>query len=509
MKWFIKCLRHYADFSGRARRKEYWMFALFNLIFLFAWAFLIALFAGSFDSSGAVMSSIYMSWFALLGLPGLAVAVRRLHDLGKSGWMLLIALIPIVGQIWFIVLMCTEGQAGANRFGPDPKTSPETFADRAKLTSAGVVLTVGSSLALLMDISSRNMPPVFMILNIVLSGLLLAAGIALIRSREREKAGTALWLVLVSSGAIVLWRLIDLARFGRGFLPVWYAYLLLFMALGILAAALLFAPRNKSLVRGSALAAIVLSCLAVLCRLWMMRWIVADNPQGMLDLLTLVSPTAYIILAWTFLSKKEEPCVAAETQISGTGPRSEADGHAVYDPSSPATPSEGGGSGKSLAWKIFGLLVSVGLIVGGLSGEMVLRGTESSEALVIVGIVLLIIDIFSLATHNKSNRKRQEYEQRLTEGAISSVELSAPATIRVVRDSSVVGMIVPYKVYLNHRFVGNIANGKSLDIETHVSHNIVTVFDNADNPFAGDFKADLEAGGYAEVHVKAGRFMKK
>ncbi|MBR3938832.1 MAG: DUF805 domain-containing protein [Bacteroidales bacterium] len=108
MKWFIKCFKQYADFKGRARRKEYWMFALIN--------WLIGVVMGLLGL--AILSWIY-SIAALI--PGLAVGVRRLHDIGKSGWWLLIALVPIIGWIWLIVLCIQDSQAGVNEWGPNPK----------------------------------------------------------------------------------------------------------------------------------------------------------------------------------------------------------------------------------------------------------------------------------------------------------------------------------------------------------------------------------------------------
>lgn len=118
MKWFIKCIKHYVDFSGRARRKEYWMFTLFNCIF----GFVLGIIDGVAEIAGisgiAVLGYLY-SGFILL--PSIALCVRRLHDVGKSGWFYLIGLIPIVGSIWLLVLFCTAGQPGENKWGPNPK----------------------------------------------------------------------------------------------------------------------------------------------------------------------------------------------------------------------------------------------------------------------------------------------------------------------------------------------------------------------------------------------------
>jgi uncharacterized membrane protein YhaH (DUF805 family) len=152
MKWFIKVLRQYADFSGRARRKEYWMFALFNaifslaILFIFTRAFAVT---GTDDTDNSKLAAVptlaSLCYFVLLLLPIMAVSVRRLHDVGKSAWWLFITLIPIIGGIWLFVLMVTEGQSGDNRYGPNPKTSTDAFDRRAQLKSAGATLTVASA----------------------------------------------------------------------------------------------------------------------------------------------------------------------------------------------------------------------------------------------------------------------------------------------------------------------------------------------------------------------------
>ena len=120
MKWYLKVFKQYADFSGRARRKEYWMFILFNLIFLVCAAILDNLLGLTFGENSPY-GFLYLVYALLVFIPGLAVAVRRLHDVGKSGWWYFIALIPIIGGIWLLILFCTEGISGSNEYGPDPK----------------------------------------------------------------------------------------------------------------------------------------------------------------------------------------------------------------------------------------------------------------------------------------------------------------------------------------------------------------------------------------------------
>jgi uncharacterized membrane protein YhaH (DUF805 family) len=126
MQWYLKVLKQYADFSGRARRTEFWMFALFNFIASVILALIDALIGtASMVSTG---SSVYFSPGLLGGIyslavliPSLAVGVRRLHDQDRTGWWLLIGLIPFVGAIVLLVFFCLEGNRGPNQYGPDPK----------------------------------------------------------------------------------------------------------------------------------------------------------------------------------------------------------------------------------------------------------------------------------------------------------------------------------------------------------------------------------------------------
>jgi uncharacterized membrane protein YhaH (DUF805 family) len=110
--WYVDVLKKYAVFSGRARRQEYWMFALFNMIISIALAIIDAAMGSS------VLELLYT--LAVL-IPGLAVAVRRLHDTDRSGWWVLIAVIPLVGSVILIVFLAIEGKPEANAHGPNPK----------------------------------------------------------------------------------------------------------------------------------------------------------------------------------------------------------------------------------------------------------------------------------------------------------------------------------------------------------------------------------------------------
>ncbi|MDR0240035.1 MAG: DUF805 domain-containing protein [Burkholderia sp.] len=112
-------LNKYATFEGRARRAEYWYFTLLSVILSIA-----AQIIGAGGRDGGLITLLLLGIICLASLalliPGIAVSVRRLHDTGRSGWFLLIALIPIVGGILLLVWMCSRGTAGPNRFGADP-----------------------------------------------------------------------------------------------------------------------------------------------------------------------------------------------------------------------------------------------------------------------------------------------------------------------------------------------------------------------------------------------------
>ena len=118
MNWYLAVLKKYAVFSGRAQRKEYWMFFLFNIIIAILLGIIEVVIGISPDADESILANIYS--LAIL-LPSLAVSVRRLHDIGRSGWWLLIGLIPLIGAIVLLVFAVQDGQPGPNQYGPNPK----------------------------------------------------------------------------------------------------------------------------------------------------------------------------------------------------------------------------------------------------------------------------------------------------------------------------------------------------------------------------------------------------
>lgn len=119
MNYFVEALKKYATFSGRARRKEYWFFFLGYVVLYFIAAILDGMMSGPNPED---VSFIFTTVVALaLFLPNLAVSVRRLHDTDRSGWWVLLGLIPLLGGLVLLVFFCLEGTQGENSFGYDPK----------------------------------------------------------------------------------------------------------------------------------------------------------------------------------------------------------------------------------------------------------------------------------------------------------------------------------------------------------------------------------------------------
>ena len=113
MNWYLTVLKRYTVFTGRAARTEFWMFALFN--------FIVSIVLGVVDNVlglGTLLAALYS--LAVL-LPSIGVGIRRLHDTGRSGWWLLISLVPLIGAIVLLVFTIQDSQPGDNQYGPNPK----------------------------------------------------------------------------------------------------------------------------------------------------------------------------------------------------------------------------------------------------------------------------------------------------------------------------------------------------------------------------------------------------
>lgn len=115
MEWYFKAIKNYANFKGRARRKEYWIFTILNLIIISA----LYLLEDATNSDFLIVLLVIYYLFMLI--PSLSVTVRRLHDIGHSGWMYLVNFIPLVGGIILLILTCLDSEANDNKYGANPK----------------------------------------------------------------------------------------------------------------------------------------------------------------------------------------------------------------------------------------------------------------------------------------------------------------------------------------------------------------------------------------------------
>lgn len=121
MNWYLDAWKNYINFQGRARRKAYWMFVLFNIIAAVLAGVLDGVLGLGGESGYGPIGGLYS---LAVFLPGLALAIRRLHDIGRTGWWMLIGLIPIIGWIVLLVFFVTDSQPGSNQYGPNPKEAP-------------------------------------------------------------------------------------------------------------------------------------------------------------------------------------------------------------------------------------------------------------------------------------------------------------------------------------------------------------------------------------------------
>ncbi len=127
MNWYLEVFRKYAVFSGRARRKEYWFFVLFNILATIALAIIDGI-TGTYNPT-AGMGLLGVIYAIAVVIPSFSVLFRRLHDTGRSGWWLLILLVPLIGVLVLLYFLVLDSQEGENDYGPSPKqTDSEVLA---------------------------------------------------------------------------------------------------------------------------------------------------------------------------------------------------------------------------------------------------------------------------------------------------------------------------------------------------------------------------------------------
>lgn len=120
MQWYLMAFRKYAQISGRSRRAEYWTFVLVNLLVTIGLMVVAGMFGDAPSAGGGLL---YLAYAVATIVPGFTVSVRRLHDTGRSGWWLLVGIVPLVGSILLLVWLAQDGQPGDNEFGGNPKSA--------------------------------------------------------------------------------------------------------------------------------------------------------------------------------------------------------------------------------------------------------------------------------------------------------------------------------------------------------------------------------------------------
>ena len=348
IQWLFKVLGHYSDFSGRARRREFWIFMLF--IFLTAGLVSFLNLVGDYFSDRALYAA-FMCYGVVMWLPAMAVAVRRLHDVGKSGWALLIVLIPIIGVIWLFALMVTKGQQVNNKYGRDPITSPESFSEQSKLKSVGVTMIVTFSITSIFIIFYRWIVPIILqgesfyqansLLNLYFFGtrffylvstvIFLITGFYLLNVKTisdiQEKKKKVMIMLLIASCLYFLVSCLDLIfsltvmkNLWDGFMIYPIVRTLTYLSVVLLSGFIYFS-QSKELIRKTAVTAIVFLSLFLLWNIYSQMHIMF--PKGnhlwiyqleniLLAFTLILIPVALIVLAGTFLSKQESGEEVAE-----------------------------------------------------------------------------------------------------------------------------------------------------------------------------------------------------
>lgn len=123
MNYYSICLSKFADFSGRARRREYWTFALVNCLI----AMLLLILGLAFGEDSPASNIMVTIFYLIMLVPNLSVSVRRLHDIGKSGWWLFIGLIPLIGSLLLLVWSFMDSEPDENQYGENPKEEEKTL----------------------------------------------------------------------------------------------------------------------------------------------------------------------------------------------------------------------------------------------------------------------------------------------------------------------------------------------------------------------------------------------
>ncbi|MDR0661516.1 MAG: DUF805 domain-containing protein [Prevotellaceae bacterium] len=332
MSWYLKVFKLYADFTGRARRKEYWMFILFNFIALVVVSLLDFLIISTVEYVPYGSLSILYAFSVMI--PNLAVFVRRLHDTTHSAWWYFIAFVPLVGWIWLLVLLVSDSTPGINQFGVNPKEIKE-YHQKDRTKSAALSLIIASSIWLAVIISNiiimwvngsfhfrTTTGIILQNLNHLIPVALLITGISLL-SKNCKKQAAAYILIIAALVSLVLRIIIAIAdTIFRGTLVFDISSLLeilfIIIPLALLILGLSMLRKNGKVLIDSQIAG--LSLLAVGC-FWILyiiyRTVIFPIMLSGMDIAlsgsdilpsaaTIAVPISLIVLAFSLLQDKEK-----------------------------------------------------------------------------------------------------------------------------------------------------------------------------------------------------------
>jgi len=439
MKWYLKVLRQFADFSGRASRREYWMFVLFNVIFAFAFALLgaiIGLICYDNDFSAPLALGFVSLYYIAILVPFLAVSARRLHDAGINGWFVIMMVIPVflsvlfkyersyemdifitvftaIGSLLMFVFALLPGKKEVNIFGVHPNKIVK-YGEKIRTRSLASALIVATSACLLVALSFFVMhfgyfPLSVLFMDNVWLVALLIAGVFIYKNNDSKKVGIVLVL------AAILWIIRFIIYLNQGvFQPgtELISKLAIFQPIALLMAGIAWLHKDKETQmikpKMAAICLIATSFLSILCEIYK-TIIFVGNGYIVSNNITFVLTMSLLILGIYLLPKKE--VLPYENVILGN----EEYATQIQQLQQEQQQLAKSAPQQSMGWKILGLFVSVALIIGGLSGEMVLRGTKSSTALVVFGFVFFIADVYSIITHKKQQPENKQENNNNTE----------------------------------------------------------------------------------------------
>jgi len=313
MKWYFEVLKKYADFSGRASRKEYWLFLLYNIFFhlLLIMVDLISnLTSADLMDSGYKYGLFSTTYYFIMLLPSFAVAVRRLHDTGHSAWFMFFFVIPFVGAIWIFVLMLTKGSRGDNIYGANPSVKTNEWNSEKSCCNIFLIASLISLVLIVVDIINNfkltSEINFYDYLQLIFPVSLYLIGIFLYHGEEGNKK--AAWSILVFIIYLLIGNVKNLVGFFNDFEPNFIlAYTLDYTPIFLVIIGLLFAGIWLLKGKGAPVAAelLILGALCMVIKELLFSYSNVDNPkQFFIGKIGIIVSMAYFIFGYSLMQKK-------------------------------------------------------------------------------------------------------------------------------------------------------------------------------------------------------------